>query len=89
MGTAKHEDAPMTYRGHVKNGVVVLDGPARPPDGAAVTVGLLGQAQPAGTSRKAPTLYQRLKPFIGLTGHLPPDASANVDHYLYGAPKQK
>jgi len=30
----------MTYRGHVRDGVVVLDGPTRLPEGAAVRVEL-------------------------------------------------
>ena len=79
----------MTYRGRVKDGVVVLDGPARPPDGAEVSVRLLKAARGRKPGSKATTLSERLKPFIGLTSHLPPDASENVDHYLYGAPKQK
>ena len=32
----------MSYPGHVRNGVVVLDGPVRLPEGAAVRVELAG-----------------------------------------------
>jgi hypothetical protein len=34
------------------------------------------------------SLYDRLKPLIGAAKDLPPDASINVDHYLYGHPKK-
>jgi hypothetical protein len=34
----------MTYRGHVKNGVVVIEGPNRPEDGTLVTVQPVEQA---------------------------------------------
>ena len=81
----------MTYKGKVKNGVVVLEGKRLPPDGAAVSVRVLGTlARRAGRVKKgAPTLYERLKPFIGIADDLPPDASINLDHYLYGAPKEE
>jgi len=34
------------------------------------------------------SLYERLKPVIGMAKGLPPDAAQNVDHYLYGHPKK-
>ncbi|MGO9115925.1 MAG: hypothetical protein ACLP9L_42505 [Thermoguttaceae bacterium] len=34
------------------------------------------------------SLYEQLKPIIGAAKDLPPDASVNVDHYLYGHPKK-
>jgi len=81
----------MTYRGRVKNGVVVLEGPQVPPEGAPVSVTLLkGRARRSekGAERE-PSLYDRLKPFIGMLDSLPPDFSVNHDHYLYGTPKRK
>ena len=58
--------------------------------------GLPKRSRPSGacdTRRKAdklpPTLYERLKPFIGKAKGLPPDASINHDHYLYGLPKRR
>ena len=42
-----------------------------------------GERQEAGRS-----LYDRLKPLVGAAKDLPPDASINVDHYLYGHPKR-
>ena len=78
----------MTYRGKVKNGVVVLSGRARLPDGTSVTVRpSSGRAAARKKRARIPTLYERLKPFIGISDDLPADASLNVDHYLYGAPK--
>lgn len=71
----------MTCKGHVKNGVVVLDEPGIFPEGAEVRVSLVN------TADSAPMLYERLEPVIGMVGDLPADASSNVDHYLYGHPK--
>ena len=34
-----------------------------------------------------PTLLERMKDFVGTVHNLPPDASVNLDHYLYGTPK--
>ena len=81
----------MTYRGKVKNGVVVLDGPHVPPEGAPVSVRLLKPAarRPSRAAKPGRTLYERLKPFIGIAEDLPSDISINHDHYLYGAPKRK
>lgn len=80
----------MTYQGHVENGHVVLDGGVTLPNGTPVVVSI---AQPAKETaqdeeREIPTLYERLKPFIGSIDGLPPDASQNIDHYLYGHPKK-
>ncbi len=80
----------MSYRGTVRNGVVVLDGRARLPEGTIVSVRLLvSKPGHRNRRRKVPTLYEGLKPFIGIGKGLPPDASLNIDHYLYGAPKRK
>ena len=56
----------MVYRGRVKNGVVVLEGPARLEEGAEVSVRPIRRAVRSPRRKKqAPTLYERLKPFIG------------------------
>ena len=75
----------MTYRGRIKNGAVLLDEPVELPEGAEVEVTLPGTS--VGVD-PIPTLYERLKSVIGKAEGLPPDASANVDHYLYGHPKE-
>lgn len=72
----------MTYRGRVKNGVIVLDPPASLPEGAEVDVIAAEQES------EVPTLYDRLKDVIGIADGLPVDSSRNHDHYLYGAPKK-
>ena len=79
----------MTYRGHVKNGVVVLDDEVTLPEGTEVSVDPLGPAEVDEDGAETPTLYERLKPFIGKAEGLPPDASINHDHYLYGTPKRE
>ena len=83
-------ERPGEYRGHVSNGVVVFESTIELPDGAEVRV---RPAKPQPTRAKArkmpPTLYERLKPIIGKAKGLPPDASINHDHYLYGAPKRR
>jgi len=72
----------MTYRGRVQNGVVVIEGGASPPEGAQVEISLVEQDE------GLPALAERYKDMIGILEGLPPDASVNHDHYLYGAPTQ-
>ena len=77
----------MVYRGHVKNGVVVLDEPAPLPEGAEVHVEIVA-AVDVPPPQPPRTLFDQLKPVIGMAKGLPSDAAQNVDHYLYGHPKQ-
>ena len=78
----------MTYRGRVKNGVVVLDDPSALPDGTEVSVRPLKARPPRGKGGPdVPTLYERLRDVVGIVDDLPPDFSVNHDHYLYGGPK--
>lgn len=80
----------MTCRGHVKNGVIVLDEPAELPDGTKVEVRpVVDSSVEREASDEAPTLYERLEPVIGKAKNMPPDAATNYEHYLYGLPKQK
>ena len=80
----------MTYRGTVKNGVVVLDDPAALPEGTEVSVRPAKGSARRGEGRARPaTMYERYKRFIGKAEGLPADFSANHDHYLYGVPKRK
>jgi len=76
----------MTYRGHVENGVVVFDEPAALLEGAQVRVEVLPNKTLS--SDEPATLNDRLRDVIGAGHGLPPDASLNVDHYLYAAPKR-
>ena len=84
----------MPIRGKVKNGKVILDDPKALPEGAEVEVRPVKNGkQPAkstkGTKNRRRPLAERLAPFIGKAEGLPPDASVNLDHYLYGLPKQE
>jgi hypothetical protein len=87
----------MTARGKVKNGKVILDDPRALPEGAEVEVRPVKKPKkPAKKPTQAPkgktrrqSLAERLAPFIGKVKGLPPDASVNLDHYLYGLPKKK
>lgn len=77
----------MIYRGIIQNGVVVFDDSNTPPEGSKVVVHLdlpdKSQAMPP------KTIYERLKRVAGTIDGLPEDASENLDHYLYGLPKQE
>jgi len=80
----------MTYRGHVKNGVVVLDQPAELPEGAEVDVTVRTEPRTEKDDEKPiPTLADRLRNVIGTVKGLPRDLAENHDHYLYGVPKKK
>ena len=80
----------MSYRGHIKNGMIVLDEPTALPEGAEVRVQVVPMDAPASQDAASDqSLYETLKPFIGAFKGLPPDASVNHDHYLYGTPKQQ
>ena len=78
----------MIYRGHVRNGTVVLDEPVVLPEGIAVEVELLGATPEDTDDSGGPTWAEMLASVIGKAENLPPDASVNHDHYLYGAPKR-
>ncbi len=73
----------MGYKGHVRNGVIVLDDGVRLPDGTVVEVRVVREPDPE-EDREVPTLNERLEHFIGVVKNAPPDASINLDTYLYG-----
>lgn len=76
----------MTYQGHVQDGVVLLDGDVRLPEGVKVRVDVL-EAH-AELEDEGPSLYEQLKPIIGIAKGLPADMAQNHDHYLHGQPKR-
>jgi len=84
----------MTYRGRVKDGVIVVEGPDKPPEGAEMSMRVLKPRTKNSTKprkkrgSKEKTFAERMKKFIGMGSHLPPDFSVNHDHYLYGTPKK-
>jgi hypothetical protein len=71
----------MRYTGHVEKGVVVFDGSARPPEGAAV------QVEDIAAGDSGPTWGEVFKDLIGSVEGLPEDMAENHDHYIHGAPK--
>ncbi len=72
----------MSYRGRVRNGVIVLEPPATLPEGVEVEV------VPADDGRAGPTWAEVFEDVAGRAEGLPADASINHDHYLYGTPKK-
>jgi hypothetical protein len=78
----------MSYRGHVREGVIVLEEGATLPDGVKVRIDLDEGPEDDSTCEETPTLYDRLAPIIGKAKGLPPDLARNHDHYLHGRPKK-
>lgn len=83
----------MAVRGMVKNGTVRLDNPKALADGTEVEVRPLKKGKPRPKARKpkakSASLAERLANVVGRATGLPPDASVNHDHYLYGLPKRR
>jgi len=79
----------MNCRGHVENGVVVLQDPKAFQEGEEVSVRpVRRKARAPRESAECPTLYEQLKDVIGIAKGLPPDLARNHDHYLHGLPKK-
>jgi len=72
----------MSFKGHVQNGVVVLDEPASLPEGSEVRVEL------ADSEEQLASLREGLLKFSGIVDDLPEDWSENHDFYLYGTPRE-
>ncbi|MDQ3331021.1 MAG: hypothetical protein M3552_10260 [Planctomycetota bacterium] len=70
----------MTYQGTVKNGVVVIESDAPPPEGTRVRVSV--------ESLKDETIGEFLRRYAGVAKGLPADMAAEHDHYAHGAPKR-
>ena len=76
----------MTFRGTVRQGVVVLEPGANLPEGADVTV--TAADQPAPPSTEPSTLAARLLKYAGAVQGLPRDLARNHDHYIHGTPRK-
>ena len=72
----------MTYRGRVKNGLIVLDLAVLLPEGAEVEV------SPVTQQELLPTWAEVFKDLTGKAEGLPPDMARNRDHYIHGAQKR-
>jgi hypothetical protein len=79
----------MLYQGHVENGAIRLADSVVLPEGAEVQIEVVVPAPGHEPEESDMSLYDRLKPLIGAAKDLPPDASVNLDHYLYGLPKKR
>jgi len=75
----------MIYQGKVHDGVVILDGGAKLPDGMVVRVEPLGADTKNGQKPRQEDAVFRMGELAVETGI--PDLAANIDHYLYGHPK--
>jgi len=71
----------MTYTGHIEAGKVVLDEPAKIPEGARVRIEVLSVPD-AVDSGQSPSLAEQLAGVVGKAEQLPPDWSENHDRYL-------
>jgi hypothetical protein len=79
----------MTINGHVENGQIVLDESVPLTEGMKVRVELLAvEAEQPADGNLGPTLYDQLKPIIGIVKDLPSDFARNHDHYIHGLPKK-
>ncbi len=79
----------MTYRGRVKNGVVVLESGVRLREGMDVRVEPMGETEGTTESpEEARQLRDGLLAFSGVIKEGPSDMARNHDHYLHGTPRQ-
>jgi hypothetical protein len=72
----------VSFRGRVKHGVILLDEPARVPEGALVEVVVVSES-PA-KAPVIPTLAQRYAAVVGIVEGLPPDLATTHDLDIYG-----
>jgi hypothetical protein len=73
----------MSYRGLVKNGVIVLEAGTQLPEGTVVRVEPIGSGKRRARAKLDPIF--RMGDLAVSTGI--PDLATNIDHYLYGHPK--
>ncbi|MBU4271656.1 MAG: hypothetical protein KKE86_00365 [Planctomycetes bacterium] len=71
----------MTYRGRIANGVAVLEGDVRLPDGTRVEIVPIASSGMSPEDDPFYRIYELAEP-SGI-----PDLAENIDHYLYGHPK--
>lgn len=79
----------MTVEGHIENGQIVLNTLLELPNGTRVAVSVQPTQDVSHSDQELPTLYERMKSFVGSVECLPPDFAINHDHYLHGQPKRQ
>jgi hypothetical protein len=82
----------MSYTGHIEDGKIVLEDEALLPEGAKVRVEVieLASVDTEPTEKELAQLSSLSEFLLSIAGKaegLPPDASINHDHYIYGSPK--
>jgi len=81
----------MTYSGRVVNGRLVLDDPVPLTDGTRIEVVVLEDAEPPHEAKPPWLVAVEIGASVPAEEweKTPADASINLDHYLYGAPKRE
>jgi hypothetical protein len=74
----------MTYRGHVKGGMVVFESPIPFPDGTEVSIERVDEPKENVLDDPNNPMIQMLDLAVDMGI---PDLATNIDHYLYGHPK--
>ena len=79
----------MTYRGRVRNGVVVLEQGVRLREGTDVRVEPVEETKNTPDASPEPReLREGLLSFSGVIKEGPSDLARNHDHYLHGTPRR-
>ena len=79
----------MTYRGQVKNGVIVLEAGVRLREGMDVRVEPVdSNGNVPADSQETQRLREGLLLFSGVVKEGPSDLARNHDHYLHGTPRR-
>jgi hypothetical protein len=76
----------MTLSGYIRDGKIIVEPGGDLPEGAAVRIEVLIDRK--STPAASQTLGRKLMKHAGKAKGLPPDASRNHDHYLYGTPRK-
>jgi hypothetical protein len=79
----------MTYRGRVKNGVIVPEAGVRLPEGMDVRIEPVSESETRATEGpEVQQLREGLLLFSGVVTEGPSDLARNHDHYLHGTPRR-
>ena len=78
--------------GKVENGRIIVPDDVELPEGATVSIQVRNSQVSSiedSDDEEAASMLERMGPIVGSAKTLPPDAARNVDHYLYGHPKNE
>lgn len=88
----------MVYRGHIRNGKVELDESVELPEGVEVELSIIqsgknGKSLQVENQAEANSIVDKLDQIWedapeAEWSRLPADLTSNLDHYLYGTPKE-